>query len=255
MGLNAVIGMSLVTCGQICFATLMALEKYYDVDIESEFLFFRYFVQLVLATIGWNGCKRKIFKNADDIPWYGETEHQSNIWIRGFLHFTNMFCYWYGLQNIALSDASAIFFTSPIIIAFIAKFYLKEELAKIYYVSAILGIISVVFISQPNFLFSNDDSINLTSLLCIIIATLAWSFCAILIRTVVEVHYLQIEMVSSGVSVFICIPLVLILNYFLFKNNFIGQIYNWQFENVTEMIVMLSCGLLGFAGMIYRYIL
>ena len=86
--------------------------------------------------------------------------------------------------------------------------------------------------------------------MCFCYSLISWSICAVLIRTAKTSHFIQLEIVSAGQTVFGSIPLLLTMNQFVFKTQFIGDwtFSEWLFD-IKSMIIMIAVGILGFIAL------
>ena len=64
-----------------------------------------------------------------------------------------------------IGDATAIFFTTPIWVGILARIILKETFTVIDLFGSILGLIGIILIAKPGFLFTDVSSSRNTSLL------------------------------------------------------------------------------------------
>ena len=154
-----------------------------------------------------------------------------------------------------------IYYQSPIFIAIFARIFLKEKLPKLTPIICILSIIGIIFISQPTFLiniydklFNGDtsdiESLSITGIISEFIAAISWAATAVLVRTAPNTHFIQLEIISSGITILIAIPLLMTLSEFILHNKTIGTwniINEWSFNGIDIMITIII-GIVGFTA-------
>ena len=238
-------GSAYVFLGQLLFATNDAIIKLSGMKI-SQLMIGRFTVCLLIAITWWLIKKPSTVNN-----WYGDQPHIANIWIRGMAYSITIICLWYGIIRLPLGDAYCIFNQSPILIAIIAAIFLKEKLPKLTPIIALFGITGILFLSQPTWLTSDDNSsLNVDGLTSMFIAVISWSISVVLVRTAKESHFLQLEIVSAGQTLFIALPILLLFNEYFLNNTKIGGFnandWEWDFKSIGIMIVI---GFNGFAAL------
>ena len=258
---DIVIGSVCVTIGQLFFATNDSIVKYcieFNGLKESQLLLGRFGIQFIIAIIWWIAKKPPKSHN-----WYGDQPYIPNIWARGFLYSINVICAYYAFIRLPVGDAIAIFLQSPIVTSIIAWIFLGEKLPKTTPLICILGSVGIVFISQPSFLISlyrnfstNEaelkqiETLNIDGLISIIVALCAWSIANVLVRTAKEAHFLQLEIVNGGQTIFISLPALLLSNKLIMHNIYIGglDVEDW-FWDLGAIGYMLILGIFGFVAL------
>ena len=61
-------------------------------------------------------------------------------------------------RNLPFGDANALLFTIPFFSGIIARFYLKEKYTLIHVLSTICGLVGIVLVAKPSFLFPSSGS-------------------------------------------------------------------------------------------------
>eukprot|EP01084_Bolivina_argentea_P014901 27875_1 len=249
-----IIGSLCVACAQLFFSindTIIKLSGLYSLP-ESQILFSRYSIQLLLSIIWWNCPCRKNKKTHKH--WHGDEPYIKNIWLRGFAYFICTLTDYYAMYLLPLGDASCIFLQGPLWIVFIAHIFLKEQLPKliIFVPSLILTLIGIILIIQPTFLLQliqsdNYEQLDTVGVICQTVAMFGWVIGGILVRTAVNTHFLQLEMANSVQSVFIWIPLCVVFDK-LFINNDLFHRNGWLFD-IRSIFITSSVGIFGFAAM------
>lgn len=77
------------------------------------------------------------------------------IFLSGFINWLTSVFGFFAIRFITLSDYTVILHSSPIITSILEIFFLKEKLSLTLVKSLILGIIGILLISKPSFLFNN----------------------------------------------------------------------------------------------------
>eukprot|EP01084_Bolivina_argentea_P314771 545233_1 len=246
---NTIIGSICIAFGQLLFATNDAIIKLSNMK-ESQLLIGRFGIQFMIAIFWWVLYKPKNVTN-----WYGDKPYIINIWFRGISFTINTICLWYGVMRLPLGDATCIYYQSPLIIAMISFLFLGEKLPKTTPIICILAITGIIFLVQPPIIISiynykESQSLNLDGLIAIFIALFCWSISASLVRTALNTHFLQLEIVSAGQTLFISIPILLILNHYIIKNPLIGNLdlSDWSFD-ISSIIIMIIIGIFGFIAL------
>ena len=251
--LNTIIGSLGVAFGFLCFNTNEAIVKWSKLPV-SELLFGRYCVQLIIACIWWN-LKRP--KGTYVNNWYGDNPFILNIWSRGVFYGIHVTVLWFAMKRLPVGDGNAILTQNALITALFGRLLFKESLPKLFPIVAIFAIIGSFFISQPLFMLSfiykdenvNDHQpLNIDGLIAIIIGIISWSICCVLIRSAKKSHFLQLEIVSASLMVFIMTPIFVLFNTYCLGISEIGTFNNIQFD-INSFIIMLITGIIGFSGL------
>ena len=79
------------------------------------------------------------------------------VFIRLFIGTVALFGKVWSLQNLPLGDATALFFTSPLFTAIIARVFLKEKLNPVHIGAMLAGLAGVILIAKPNFIFKTNS--------------------------------------------------------------------------------------------------
>jgi drug/metabolite transporter (DMT)-like permease len=75
------------------------------------------------------------------------------LFVRGLLGSLGLHCYFYSVTRLPLADATVIQLTNPLLVAIAAPFFLGEKMRALEAVAVAIGLLGVVFISRPTFLF------------------------------------------------------------------------------------------------------
>mmetsp|Transcript_51062 Transcript_51062/g.114745 ORF Transcript_51062/g.114745 Transcript_51062/m.114745 type:complete len:666 (+) Transcript_51062:44-2041(+) len=156
------------------------------------------------------------------------------LWIRAAAGFGFMSGYYYAIQNLALSDAVVITYTSPVITAIAAALFLGEAWGGLDALGSILCMAGVVLISKPSFVMSMLGApakpIPLNGLVGAIVAAVMSSTVYLLVRVLKGVH-----------------PLVFV-NYFAAAGIVLGPVFSlaagetwtWHTKRDWPLLVLLA---------------
>eukprot|EP01083_Nonionella_stella_P076002 206888_1 len=243
--------------GSICVALSQLLFGFTEVIVQSsdlkiaQYIIGEYTIRLIGVCTVWNTCKPRSVTN-----WFGDPPHVGNIWARGLLHITS-FSTFYAIMLLPLGDLQCIFYQSPLWIVFLGRVWLKEPLPNVYILMpmTVLACTGIILVTQPSFLLRlfacNDDHepLNIYGVIAIIISALKWTFCALLVRKAQDAHFLQLEFVSSGCTLFFAPPLMITINQYAnveeFGNLDFWDDAQWQFDlwsfGITTLLALFSC--------------
>ncbi|MFT0211154.1 DMT family transporter [Pseudomonas sp. F1_0610] len=74
---------------------------------------------------------------------------KSHFW-RGFYGLAAMYCFFYAIAHLPLSDAMVFTYAAPVFMPFIAYFWLKEPLSKRVLFFSLLGLVGVLLVAKPS---------------------------------------------------------------------------------------------------------
>lgn len=86
-------------------------------------------------------------------PW-GKPEQRFFLVLRGTAGFFFMGAYYFSIQQLPLSDAVVITYTSPVLTVIAAAVFLKEPLELLDFAGSLLCMTGVVLVSQPSFIMT-----------------------------------------------------------------------------------------------------
>ena len=226
----------------------------------------RYTLQLVVMVIIAKYKKFSLF---------GVKEHRKLLTLRGFFGFLGLMSLYFSVKLINPSDSTALSNTKLIILAVLARIFLKERFTTIHLFSLGLTVAGIVFISQPSFLIkpfsklhnnqtSNNSveslsannnnlglSVSVRSYLGISLAlfsAFASSFVSILIKklTNIKAHFSILIIYASyiGLPTSLLITLVLRLTGAQKSNRNIYETYDLSLQ-IFYSISSASCGIIG----------
>eukprot|EP01084_Bolivina_argentea_P165165 286993_1 len=253
---NNLIGGVCILIAAVLFETNEAIIKLSNLTV-TQLLFGRFVIQFIIAILWWIVNKPENHQN-----WYGDQPYICNIWIRATLYATTIFLSWYSMKLLPVGDETAIFLTTSVMIAVIAKVFLKEKLQKLFPIILILCVAGSTFIAQPSFLlnvltkygYGNNkvEPLNNNGLICLFVAMFGYSFCNILIRTAVKSHFIQLEIVNGGMMIFAGIPLLMLVNQYITNTKYIGSFSSVDWElDIYSILTMLVQGVIGFFSLYF----
>ncbi|KAK6189321.1 hypothetical protein LQW54_013384 [Pestalotiopsis sp. IQ-011] len=144
-------GLFLVFLAEV-FASLMTmttrlLETGFDTKFHAlQIIFVRMLATAILGSLYmW-------IKKVPDFP-LGNPQIRRLLVLRGFAGFIGLFCSYYSLSYLNISDATVISFIVPTLTAFMCFVVLKEPFTVQEALAGIIAFIGVLFIARPPFLF------------------------------------------------------------------------------------------------------
>jgi drug/metabolite transporter (DMT)-like permease len=134
--------------GAVLFFSLMSLLVKLGGSTmpPSQLVFARVFVTLVLSLAHLRLCR---------IPLWGVNRRL--LIGRGLVGTLALACFYYALTELPLGDATAIQYTNPVWTALVAAVFLGEGVHRRDLVGACLGVVGVVLVSQPTFVFGGTS--------------------------------------------------------------------------------------------------
>ena len=256
---NTILGSICIFIGQFLYTTNDAIVKISNLK-TTQLLIGRIVIQLSVSVLWW-----MIKKSSYDVKnWYGDKPYILNVWLYGLSASITMIFLFYGVTRIPIGDAYCILDQYPLFTAFIAWIFLKEKLPKTTPFIAFFGILGIIFLAQPLWLIraiypeneeNNAESLNIDGVISIIIAMIGTAISAVLVRTMLKSHFIQLNIVVMVQSGFIFLPILLILNQFAIKNETIGSFdadeYIFDFRAI---VIMIAIGILGFGALCFNVI-
>lgn len=151
----------------------------------------------------------------------------AKLWMhtwRSVIGLVAMYGFFYAIAHMKLSNAMVFTYSSPIFIPLIAWLFLKEKMTFWMSITAILGLVGVLFVAKPDAgLFNQLSIIGLSSSLC---AAMAF----VTVRALTDTE-----------------PAVRIVFYFCLISTLISAIpmfWHWRIYTTTEISYLIAAGLL-----------
>jgi drug/metabolite transporter (DMT)-like permease len=116
---------------------------------SQEIVFARSLLVLIFA---WMMLRR-----AGASPWGNDKKW---LFMRGFLGFVALSCFYYGLTHLPLADATLIMYTNPVFTGIFAAIFLKESIARSDVAGVLLSLVGVALIARPSFLFGGPERLD-----------------------------------------------------------------------------------------------
>ncbi|KAI1378483.1 hypothetical protein F4677DRAFT_397006 [Hypoxylon crocopeplum] len=152
------IGLFFVFMAQV-FASLMTmatrlLETGFEIKFHAlQIIFVRMLATAVLGSLYmW-------YKKVPDFP-LGRRDVRGLLVLRGLAGFTGLFCSYYSLSYLNISDATVISFLVPTMTAFICFIALREPFTVREAMAGLVAFAGVVFIARPTFLFPRHEVVQ-----------------------------------------------------------------------------------------------
>lgn len=257
-------GSVLNVIGRFLFITNTSLVKLCRIP-ETQIVFGRFGGQFVLGALCW--IILKLIKHEATLHkhWYGDKDDICKLWTRGAIYFVVVMAAYYAVYKIPVGDASFLVFSfCPYSIVIFARIFLNERLPKyrVMIPCVLLFLVGSVLISQPTFIFNlilqNEEYQPLDPFaVCLAIFTgICLAVVTVLIRSAKHSHFLQLEITSSSQSTLLWIPLMMVLNRFLLKDDLISNTETasgWNLD-VYSFLIMLAVGCIGFSALILQVI-
>ena len=163
------------------------------------------------------------------IPLWGNQKRL--LVFRGIAGVTSMILFFFSLRYMSVGAAVTLRYTSPLFVALLAVFLLKEKIKPLQWIFFILAFIGVLMVK------GFDPTVDFYGFTIILICAF---FSAIV--------YLLISKIGKGDH-----P-VIIIHYFMFLATLVGAIgcfFDWKTPVGIEWVLLLSLGIVGFFAQIF----
>jgi drug/metabolite transporter (DMT)-like permease len=129
--------------------------------------------------------------------------------LRGLVGFCALLCFFFAVTRLPLADVTVIHFTNPVFTALFASLFLHESMRRKEIAGLVLGIIGVLFVARPSFLFGQwAGDLELSAVGVAMTASVLSATAYVTIRKLRETeHYLVIVFYFSLVSTAASVPL------------------------------------------------
>ena len=141
------LGMFLSLLSSVSFAIFGLLVKLAESIPTFEGVLIRFQLQMIFS------LPLMIYKRDQFVYPLGTTKF---LVLRGITGGSAMCCKFYAFKNLALGDATALMFTSPVFTAIFGFIFLKESLSKFHILAAVFSLVGVTLIARPAFLFGSS---------------------------------------------------------------------------------------------------
>jgi len=264
---NVIIGNVCVAVGMACTGFNEVLTSYLALSVV-QVLFCRFTLQLLLAVMWWNLKKPTspyVIKPANHDPsdtvtnWYGDQPYVINVWFRALCYCTSVPLFWYGVLTLPLGDLNCIFYLEPLMAIYAAHMVLGERLPPWYILipATILALGGLLLVSQPPFLYNlfgqetDSDGTSVSGVIATVASAIGWTCTILMIRTATKTHFLQLEMAACMCIVFVSAPIVMILDHYIIKSDFVGDWtrseWDWSWSACLGLLFMSLSGFVNLA--------
>ncbi|KAI1804290.1 hypothetical protein F4811DRAFT_520668 [Daldinia bambusicola] len=145
------IGLFFVFLAQV-FASLMTMTtRLLETGFETKFHALQIIFVRMLATAVL-GSLYMWYKKVPDFP-FGRRDIRGLLVLRGLAGFTGLFCSYYSLSYLNISDATVISFLVPTMTALVCFVALGEPFTVKEAIAGLIAFSGVLFIARPTFLF------------------------------------------------------------------------------------------------------
>ncbi|KAK8016142.1 hypothetical protein PG993_014331 [Apiospora rasikravindrae] len=149
-------GLFLVFLAEI-FASLMTMTtRLLETGFETKFHALQIIFVRMLAT-AILGSLYMWIKKVPDFP-LGDRSVRGLLFLRGCAGFMGLFCSYYSLSYLNISDSTVISFLVPTVTAFICFIALREPFTINEASAGLIAFVGVLFIARPTFLFPPDEA-------------------------------------------------------------------------------------------------
>ena len=107
---------------------------------SPELLLIRGVFALILFQIGLFVFRQKNPLRTERLAWQ---------WVRGFLLFMALACYYMALSVMSLLDTVAIFFSAPLIATALSRVVLKERVSRGKWIAVVVGFCGALLVVRP----------------------------------------------------------------------------------------------------------
>jgi drug/metabolite transporter (DMT)-like permease len=90
-------------------------------------------------------------------PW---GNNRKLLWTRGIIGFSGLAAFYFALVHMPLAEATVIQYTNPVFVSLLAVWLLGERLRRREIVLILLGIVGVLLIAKPAFLFGGGGGLD-----------------------------------------------------------------------------------------------
>lgn len=135
------LGAKYLLIGELLIALLAAMVRHLSVELSTDqIVFFRNFLGLLalLPLILRSGVSNL------------KTNHFSGHLVRSLIGVTAMYCYFWTLAHIPLTEAFLVKLSAPLFMPIFAYLWLKEPASRLNLVALVIGFAGVITILSPN---------------------------------------------------------------------------------------------------------
>ncbi len=211
----------LIVGATLCFSSLDTIVKHLAQAYPVVLLMWARWMFQALGTAVWLGPRMKL-----DLF---RTRRLKMQIVRGFTIVLSGLLFMTALKTMPLADATALNYTSPVLVVLIARFYLRERLTPLRIAFVVAGILGMLLIVQPG------SEIFRGSSLLVLIAACVYATYQVLTRLVADEDPRVTLFYPALVSIVMLTPLLPFLE--------IGPDMPWR-----DTLLVCATGLLGALG-------
>ncbi|GAA5837217.1 hypothetical protein JCM9279_005621 [Rhodotorula babjevae] len=142
-------GLLLIATAQLGFSLINMCVKLLERDVSVPV----WELILIRMAMTWVGCYAYLRSTGDPNPFLGPPGVRLLLALRGFVGFFGLYTNYAALQYLAMSDASTLFFLSPILVGILGWVLLREPYSRLEALVGLASLSGTVFIAKPTFLF------------------------------------------------------------------------------------------------------
>ncbi|TNY21660.1 Drug/metabolite transporter superfamily [Rhodotorula diobovata] len=145
-------GLLLIATAQLGFALINMCVKLLERDVQVPV----WELILIRMAMTWVGCYTYLRWSGDPHPFAGPPGVRLLLALRGFVGFFGLYTNYAALQYLAMSDTSALFYLSPILVGILGFLLLREPYSRTEALVGLASLSGTVFIAKPTFLFASS---------------------------------------------------------------------------------------------------
>ena len=220
---NPVKGIAMALAAVMCFAAMSTLVKQAtEYSPTGQIVFFRSLFAMVPALLF------AFFRG--DLGQAFSTKRLGGHIVRSTIGVTSMFLTFAALAYLPLAEATAIAYATPLIMVFLAAFFLKEVVRRYRWSAVAVGFVGIGIILVP--MFNADVDRNFAIGFSIALGAAALSACA-----AIQVR----QLVDSESS----ITIVLYFSLFSTLAALLSIPFGWSALDLKQSLLLVGAGLLG----------
>jgi len=257
---HPLLGMILVTLSALCYAALNLSVKALMLETPWQELMF------IRMSITWSATMVWILAQYRGRLRFCGPSHQ-RLWllVRALFLWGAMFCCWWSFEFLPVGDGTTLAMSFPVWVSLFAHFVWKNEsgagghpssqrLDLFGWICVLCGFLGIAFVARPTFIFgaTEDDDVSRRDVgiaIAMVSAICAGAQYVIVNYTKRDCHWLQVEQVTSALSVFVLCPFAALC----FSLYFWAKTGAFKLDFVTLSAVRwveeIGLGLLGFGAL------
>jgi drug/metabolite transporter (DMT)-like permease len=130
------------------------------------------------------------------------------VLLRALFGFIALSCYFYSIIHLPLADATAIYFTNPVLTALVAAAVLREHMGWREIALVLLSLLGVVAVARPGFLFGAERALDTTAVALGLVSALFAAASYVTIRGIRRAPPLLVVFWFGAVTVVLCVPII-----------------------------------------------